>query len=162
MKVRTSKIPNAGRGVFLTFLGARELKPSRKRWGQSLVEQRPCRHLGSSQPLAATLPSGYGVSVKLEGKHLHGPYNCPFLLPTLKATLPGTDDIVKVRFAQYEDPYCEEELAGMRKEVGRIGLLGLYTVEDYVPAPKRTFSSLHQNCGVIEIDRYGPFQRSGT
>jgi hypothetical protein len=145
----------------LTFVGARELKPSRKRWGDKLVQQRPYRHLRSFEPLTATHPNGFGISVTLQGKHLHGPYNCRYLLPTLQATIPGSEDTIKVRFSNYEDPYCAEELAGMRKEDDRIGFLELYTEADYAPAPRRTFSSLHANCGAIEIDRYGPFQPSG-
>eukprot|EP00980_Cylindrotheca_fusiformis_P020053 scaffold7139_cov115-Cylindrotheca_fusiformis.AAC.3 len=161
LNVKSSSIPDAGRGVFLTFLGARELKPSRRRWGRRLQELREdfCP-LRTAEPLTAIHPDGFGITVRLEGQHLHGPYNCQSLLRTLKATIPGRDKSITVRFSNYEDPYCAEELAGMRKDVGRIGFLGLFTEEDYVPAPRRTFSSLHENCGLIEMGRYGPFQPS--
>lgn len=164
IRVKTSNIPNAGRGAFLTFLGARELKPSRKHWGEDLKKDRPPKYLRTlSEPATAMHPDGFGMAVTITGEHLRGPYNCQFPLRTLTAFIPDKypKPEMKVRFANFEDPYCEEEIAGMRKDPGRIGSLGIYTDSDYVHAPKRTFSSRHSNCGVIDIGRYAPFQPSG-
>jgi hypothetical protein len=112
----------------------------------------------------ASHPDGFGMSVTFKGEHLHGPYNSHYLLRTLKATIPdskGKEKEVKVRFSDFELPYYEDELAALRDPTNRIGLLGLYQESDFVPAPKRTFSSLHTRCGWIDIGRYGPFRKTG-
>jgi hypothetical protein len=166
--VDTSTIPNAGNGVFLTFLGARELKPSRKRRGEILSDERPHKELRLAQPMTACHQDGFNMSVTVAGKHLHCPYSCPYLLPTLRALVPddglnnkeGRKEI-KVRFSDFDLPYYEDELAGLRDPSTRIGFLRLHRESDYVPAPKRTFSSLHERCGLIDIGRYGPFRKCG-
>mmetsp|Transcript_13805 Transcript_13805/g.33421 ORF Transcript_13805/g.33421 Transcript_13805/m.33421 type:complete len:1310 (-) Transcript_13805:736-4665(-) len=108
VRVDKSNIPNAGRGVFLKFIGARELKPSRMAWGKK--GKHSTRRLPN--PLPARCPDGSGITVKLKGE----------------------------------------------KFPVRIGSKRIYTESDYVPAPRRTFSSLHPNCGAIELGRYGPFR----
>lgn len=69
MRVDKSNIPNAGRGVFLHFIGARELKPSRKAWGKNRkgwIRELP-------EPLPAIYPHGLGVTVKLKGEEFPDP-----------------------------------------------------------------------------------------
>lgn len=159
-----STIPNAGNGVFLTFLGARELKPSRRRRGRELIADRPAKEPNLSFPIDAIHPDGFGITVTITGEHLHCPYNSLCLLPSLKALVldsTGNERQMKVRFSDPELPYYEEELAAFRDPTEKIGLLGIYTEADYVPAPKRTFSSQNRKCGYIDIGRYGPFRKSG-
>jgi hypothetical protein len=57
--------------------------------------------------------------------------------------------------------YDDDELEGLRQPEKRIGHYGLFNEDDFVDAPKRTFSSLHSNCGYIDIGRYGPFLKEG-
>ncbi|CAJ1952524.1 unnamed protein product [Cylindrotheca closterium] len=106
VRVDKSNIPNAGRGVFLKFKGARELKPSRIR----KKRKRSTRKL--PDPLPALRPDGSDVTVMLKGEEFPVP----------------------------------------------IGSKRMYTESDFVPAPRRTFSSLHPNCGAIELGQYGPFR----
>ena len=104
-----SNIPNAGRGVFLKFIGARELKPSRI----GKKRKRSTRRLPA--PLPASCPDGSAITVMLKGEELPAP----------------------------------------------IGSKRIYAESDFVPAPRRTFSSLHPNCGAIELGQYGPFRPEG-
>jgi hypothetical protein len=83
LKVDTSTILNAGNGVFLTFLVARELKPSRKQQGKILFNERPHKELRLARPMTAFHQDGFNMSVTVTGKHLHCPYNCPYHLPTI-------------------------------------------------------------------------------
>ena len=162
LKARKSGLPNAGNGVFLTFLGARELKPSRRKRGEKLIEDRSY-HV--KQKLAQAIhPDGFGMSVKFTGEDLHAPYNVDYLLPDLEAAIPDSHNSGKktrVVFSDWELPYSEDELAAMRDPTNRIGFLKIHKESDYVPAPKRTFSWLHKNCGWIDIGRYGPFRKAG-
>jgi hypothetical protein len=172
LRVKTSTIPNSGKGVFLTFLGARELKPSKKRRGEELFEARVFLPPKLSKPLHAWHPVGFGtrmtMHMTLTGEHLRAPYNSNSLLPTLEAILPGAKlnkrgipKKTNIRFSDFDLPYCEDELVGLKDPSNRIGFLGLYEESDFVEAPRRTFSSLHENCGYIDIGRYGPFREEG-
>lgn len=168
LRVETSTIPNSGKGVFLTFLGARELKPSKKRRGEELFHDRETIEPKLSRPLHAWHPDGFGIHMTLTGEHLRAPYNSNNLLPTLEAIRPdakmnkkGIPKKTNIRFSDFDLPYCEEELVGLKDPSNRIGFLGLYEESDYVEAPRRKFSSLHENCGYIDIGRYGPFRKEG-
>ena len=150
----------------MTFLGARELKPSRCLRGKELINDRHYREFITAQPLEAIHPSlGYGMTLKLKGEHLHGAYNMQYLLRRLKALVPdhlnGGMKTLKITFSESDLPYAEEELEALRNPENRIGFLGLHRESDYVPAPRRTFSSFHQRCGWIDIGRYGPYTQAG-
>ena len=74
VRAKQSSIPNAGNGAFLTFLGARELKPSRLRRGDEIMEDRRYKPLPLSQPMEAVHPDGFGISFKVVGEDLCAPY----------------------------------------------------------------------------------------
>jgi hypothetical protein len=163
--IRESNIPNAGLGAFLTFLGARELDAEDKARGESRLigREQEWKQRLTTTPLLADHPDGYRLSLTLEGSNLHGHFNSPYLLKSLEAVLPDGRE-AKVRLANHEKLYYEDELDAFKstKDDERIGFLGLFKEADYFPAPKRTFSSLLKNCGVIDLGRYGPFKRQGT
>jgi hypothetical protein len=155
VEAQTSTIPNSGNGAFLTFLGARELKPSAKKRNESLWKKREVRVSALDDVMTAKSCDGCHASVKLVGDHIHSAYNCSFLVPD---SLNEETGVAKRDFERY---YSREELAGMRDPSNRIGFLKLNKESDFIPAPKRTFSSLHKSCGLINIGRYGPFRKSG-
>lgn len=165
LQVRTSSIPNAGYGLFLKFLGAKELKPSKRARGECIRESRPVNPNMFFDKLSLFHPRGFGMNLTINGEHLKAPYNSLYTRRTLQMTLP--DDRLHIRKQQtrtvnlkFSDPdiiYDDDELEGLREPTKRIGHYGLFTEDDFVDAPRRTFSSLHSNCGFIDIGRYGPF-----
>ena len=77
VEVRQSLIDDAGLGLFLTFIGARSLKPDVKNWSQLLKSNRHILHVPTQEELVARLPDDTSVLVKLKGKNLHGNQNNP-------------------------------------------------------------------------------------
>jgi hypothetical protein len=70
--VKTSNIPNAGYGAFLTYLGARVLtKEASDRSKRLLDKHVHCDNLDTLQPLQAQSLGGRRMSVKLTGNNLH-------------------------------------------------------------------------------------------
>ncbi len=121
------------------------------------------------EPLVAAHPDGFFVTVKLCGENLHAPFNCEpteLVLPSslvAAVTEPGSGMLkfMKVRFANPVDPYFEKEIEAMQnKGSGRVGLLGVHSLEDYVEAPHRTFQSCRGRWELIQLALYGPFQAS--
>ena len=165
LRVRTSSLPNAGNGLFLQFLGAKEMKPSK--WKRS-VEISDRRH-NVSHPhdeLRALHPEGFGIHVSVTGEHLKSRYNSSFPLKKLKAVLSqnGNSDTgrtMEVTFSDPDLPYDEDESRGLRNPEDYIGHFRLCTIDDYVDAPMRKFSSLYPECGFVDIGRYGPFRKQG-
>lgn len=96
--VRDSSIPGAGKGAFLTYLGARRLKPACVLLGDQEMKKRA----STKEELQATMPSGHGCTVKICGENLHGNNNSDFWLEAGK-----------------EDPF----VAAPEKEPERIGWL---------------------------------------
>jgi hypothetical protein len=89
-------------------------------------------------------------------------------LPKLKAVLPKSgcfsndgERTTVVTLSDPDLPYDDDELEGLRKPEKYIGHFRLFTIDDYVDAPKRKFSSLHPECGFVDIGRYGPFRKEG-
>lgn len=69
VKVRDSNIPGAGRGAFLTYKGARVVRPGVKR----RLRRAPPHPTRTRQPREAFLPDAeMGVTVTLKGTNLHG------------------------------------------------------------------------------------------
>jgi hypothetical protein len=77
--VKTSNIPNAGYGAFLTFLGARVLtKEALDRSNRLLDSHVHCDALETLQPLLAQTLGGRRMSVNLTGNNLHHNNNSIF------------------------------------------------------------------------------------
>ena len=169
LHVKESSIPKAGYGVFLRFLGARELKPSKKARLAEIRSMRPPKESTLFRHMTAIHSQGFGMKVTLTGEHLKSRYNSFYPLPELIASVPddrthrrkGTKRILRVNLSDPDLPFEDNELEGMRNPDKRIGHYGLFTVDDYVDAAKRTFSSLHLDNGYIDIGRYGPFRTQG-
>jgi hypothetical protein len=153
--VRASTIPNSGNGAFLTFLGARELKASAKKRNEKPWAQRTFRMSELAKPLTARFRDGRHASVKLQGEHLQSAYNCSYLVPE------SVDNGTGAAASDFESYYSQAEMVSLRDPSNRIGFLNLNKESDFIPAPKRTFSSLHKSCGLIDLGRYGPFRKSG-
>ena len=163
VEAKTSTIPHAGNGAFLTFLGARELKPSIKKRNESYLRKREnivsC-HLSEEanllyEPLTCRFENDRMASVSLKGEHLHTPHNCWYLVAD------SVDPETGSAIPDFNRHYTVEELDGMDNQANRIGRLKVNKVSDYIPAPNRTFSSLHKSCGLIDLARYGPYQKQG-
>lgn len=130
--VRTSTIPNSGRGAFLTYTGARKLRKNSlqkiqtaynaNRWmvpfGHDLLEAAEVDNAGK-------ITRGYSVRVKLSN------------------ALYGVDD--------YDSRQAKQFMLG-----NEIGFYGLHSESDYVESSDK-FSSLCEGCGLIDLGRYGPF-----
>lgn len=162
-------IQGAGKGAFLKFVGALELPPFRKRGAKYLREDRLFRPPNTMEPLVAAHPHGYFVTVKICGENLHTPFNNyqgGLLSSSLIAAVPrpmlGLTQFMKIRFANPEDPYLEKEIEAMQNDgdSNRVGLLGIHSLDDYVRAPDRTFSSYSGPWELIQLALYGPFQPS--
>ena len=167
LEARRSSIPNAGMGLFLHFLGAKEMKPSKLKRS---IEISDLRHniFHPHDELQAIHPEGFGIHVSVSGEHIKSRYNSSFPLKRLKAVLPQNGDhsnkrthTMKITFSDPDLPYDEDELRGLRKPEDYIGHLRLCTIDDYVDAPMRKFSSLYPECGFVDIGRYGPFRKEG-
>lgn len=171
LEAAKSYIPGAGNGVFLTFLGARELKPSVRKRGEAIIDDRPWGQVNELFDSRNVYHKhGWGMTVTITGKHLKAPYNSELAYPPLVATIPPeilpNGNVLQpkpmvVHFSDPDLPYSEMELQSLRDPKNRIGHYGLYSDADYVDAPRRTFSSLHANCGMIDIGRYGAYKKEG-
>lgn len=170
---KESKIPNAGMGAFLKFLGARVLKRKCKSRNDVLFSYR--EHVGaywgsddprviSREPLQAVGTDGVAFSVTLAGENVYGEPSNPYILRPLKAGGKGTRRIkLSLVCSDNRSLYFEDELEGLNptKESQRIGHLGLHREMDYVPSETITFSSLKNHCSMLDLGRYGPFRKHG-
>jgi hypothetical protein len=170
---KESKIPNAGMGAFLKFLGARVLKRKCKKRSDVLFSYR--EHVGaywgddnprmiSREPLQALGTDGVAFSVTLAGENVYGEPSNPYILRPLKAGGKGTRRIkLSLACSDNRSLYFEDELEGLNptKKSQRIGHLGLHREMDYVPAETITFSSLKKHCSMLDLGRYGPFRKQG-
>jgi hypothetical protein len=61
-----SQIPNSGLGAYLSYLGARKLKPECKEISERILEDICCHHVSDTRKeLKAELPNGRGVTLTL-------------------------------------------------------------------------------------------------
>lgn len=154
-------------GLFLTFLGAKELKPSSEQRRVAVDKMRAeNENYILFEPLVARRPLDVDLLVNLTGNDLKGHNNVLKLRPPLYASIRwkstrGPKKTVKVTFTDWTLPYDDDERQGIKSPDDHIGHHGLFTLDDFIDAPNRTFSSLHPNCGYIAIGRYGPFRRRG-
>lgn len=167
IQAKESSIPNAGNGLFLKFLGAKELKPSRRK---RQMEVEEFRHvvLDPYEELEAIHPAGFGINVDVTGEHIKTHHNtiCPFqkleaILFKTGNMITGEEKKMTVKFSDSDLPYDADELQGLRKPGERIDHYKLFCLDDYVDAPRRKFSYLHPESGFLDIGRYGPFLKEG-
>lgn len=70
--VKQSSIANAGNGAFLTFLGARVLRPEAAARSERLLKEHVIEELvGTHNPLVAETMGGKTMNVTLTGSNLH-------------------------------------------------------------------------------------------
>ena len=130
--MKESRIPGAGLGAFLTFLGARVLRDDVHPVDKSVSRELLVVNNGKlTMPLEATSRDGFGVSVTLNGATLAGK-TCNTIL----------GDHVHL------DGRCPK----------LIGSLGEYNESDFVLVPDIELFS--EDC-LIDIGRYGPVKKSG-
>lgn len=161
LQAQKSSVPNAGNGLFLRFLGAQEMKPTK--WKRR-IEIGNLRQIVSDpyNQLQACHPDGFGIHVDVAGDHIKSWYNALYRLQKLVALLPQRScdqgkRRCKVTFSDQDLPYNDDKLRGLRKPDNHIGHFKLCTIDDYVDAPMRKFSSLYPDCGFVDSGRYGPF-----
>jgi hypothetical protein len=164
--IKDSLIDGAGKGAFLKFMGAKELPPFRKRGAKYLEQDRWFRSPNTPlTPLVAAHPGGYFVTVKIDGENLQFHNYTGRVLPqTLVAAVPRPEleltQFLKIHFANPEDPYLERELDDMKDSsggTGRVGLFGIHSVDDYVTATDRTFTTYGDTWELVQLALYGPF-----
>ena len=141
VEANPSLIPNAGNGAFLTFLGAREARPS-----PTQDPPDPSSQVKTIQPLVSRDSDGYHMNVKVVGEHLQR----------------------KKKRIQYPPPKSLPPIHGLREKTAKVasaypwdlGSEGNRLLTDYVENPERIFSTCQKGCSPIELCRYGPFRRS--
>ena len=166
-RLYTSKslIPNSGLGAFLTYEGARLLKPEAAKRSKKLVNGRYPVDVPTSRFLEAKGIDGMNVSVVLEGDNLHGNGNNPYFRVTrfpLKAILQNGDCIrVTIGPASiHEDIDLLRKHKEIPSHVDGLGHFKINTNDDYVKS-EEDFCTHSDGCGLIDIGRYGPFLHSG-
>ena len=146
MEGKPSRIPNAGNGAFLTYLGAREVKdPGDESDAPPKVEIK--------QPLVSKDVDGYHMNIRVVGKDL------------LEA-----DD--KTKRVQYPASTSLPPIHGSPENCGigsgensnrypwKLKPRGKAMLSKYAENPDIAFATNQIGCSVIELGRYGPFRRS--
>ena len=158
--VKTSTIPGAGVGAFLTYVGAKLLNTTSKTFKicEELLSDSWHHEPMTMSRLSAVMPDGQTKSLFLTGENLHGNHNCvywPKRLPSkpLSAKVDGT--AIKIKIAG-ECLETFEELRNRPKD--GIGHLGMYTEENYedvtgIPCPPNLVFKL--------VGPYGPLSPNG-
>lgn len=136
-----SKIPNAGLGAFLTYMGARKIRSNSENYkvckdilsGCYFWEEQTMSHV------FAVMPDGRTKGVLLTGENLHGNYNCvywPRPLPmSKKAQIPCANSLAARSSTTLTVKVVGECLAVLKELEGRpndgMGHLGMYKDDDY-------------------------------
>lgn len=150
----------------MTFLGASKLKEKAKKKSDEMIkDRRVIVESDTKEPLTATIDN-MNVSVTLTGKNLHGNGNSNFFSMTrfpLEASLPNNRN-VSVTIVPNSAHECLQELRDkgeIPSPKNGLGHLEMFTEDDYEADHKITFSSKNNNCGCIDLGRYGPFLKTG-
>jgi len=158
-------VANAGKGAFLTFLGARELKPHCKEKGARKMECRitkTSKDIITMRPLQVQTPGGYNATLTLTGENLHGNNNNPYWPATmepLEAIMPGGRRRQRVLLHGQNLHYdSEDEILSPGASPKRIGFLGIHVESDYTRKSSKTFSMRDVS---INLGRYGPLKKAG-
>jgi hypothetical protein len=160
-----SQIPNSGLGAYLTYLGARTLKPECKEVSERILEDSFQHVSDTREELQAELPNGRGVTLTLISAE-NSNHNCDYW--------PSTAKTLEARFAKkdldvsslFGSPTEIVKLVGYgidshpeleNRPVGGIGFLGFHQESDYEPVSGIAFSE--DLC--IDLGTYGPLITTG-
>ena len=161
MEIGKSSVPGGGYGAFLTFLGARKLNRTFEITADERLERRNVIYeADTSKPLETQSSEGFGVSVSLTGRNLHGNYNSiywPQTVFSLPAVL-DTGNEVNVKLAGKNLHYDSEEEEEPLPFSKRFGLMDLQVESNYFPDNTSSFSNRN---GLIDLGRYGPVVKTG-
>lgn len=170
-----SKLPGAGMGAYIEFMGVKRLNKTSDERRLRLLYQLDHYESLTKQPLQAH-PSKYGsgVTVFLKGNDLHGNRNQDFQLKQLKAVIPKNalrkksilrmknEFTVRIKSEEdlqlnieYDANYVHDD-----SPLHPIGHLRVQTDCDYYLDHSTTEYDSNLNC--IDLGRYGPFQKGGT
>lgn len=162
--VSESKIPGAGLGAYLTYLGARALRSEKKAKYRQLLGESISVYSNMFDPLKARGEDGRTTLVRLTGEHLLSPFNCLYQPSTsipLEARIPSDASAsvfprcsVNVKLSGQGIQFHHEMIN--RPENG-IGFLGLNDNSDFISVPGRQFHL--RSC--IDLGAYGPLRLTG-
>ena len=123
VEVRTSSIPNAGHGAFLTYLGARVLRPEASARSARLLrgcyvdeDSAGSAIIPTRNTATARTPDGRMMKVTVTGENLHynDNYRCVLCFVFFLLLLFGKDIYLGMRtdafFARRNNPVCSEVL----------------------------------------------------
>ncbi|GKY98086.1 hypothetical protein MPSEU_000766500 [Mayamaea pseudoterrestris] len=128
--VKPSKIANGGYGAFLKYVGARRLiKNAYERGRRAMKEYKLCETEDTEAVLQAVSATGHGVAVKLTGDCLEHS-NSTYIHKEHNTPPPSIQN--------------------------GIGLLGMFTEDDYEAAPNVTFETTTY---CVSLGCYGPFRK---
>ena len=165
--VKPSQIPNSGSGAYLTYLGARLLKADRRFRSNDLLINSSISIVETTKPLTAAFRStGLRASITLTGKDLHendGNDFWPDTADWIEGIMPTTKKRFTLKLTGKNIHDTGEDLLHSRDlQPGEtpIGFRRYHKESHYeeVPLP---FCSYYEDCGFIDIGRYGPFRREG-
>ena len=139
-------------GAFLTYVGAYRLKQVEEERGSRMIDKRKAYFPQTTQLLDVTDTDGWEKTLRITGENLHGNNNNCYwpvhAIPTKGKTDQNCDvSIYPTGDSVYYDDQDErdakdvEEKLRLMKEKGLepIGHLGIYSIEDYDPAPDVPF-----------------------
>jgi hypothetical protein len=119
----------AGLGAYLTFLGARKLKPGRREKREWILKRVYSPFAQTKSILDFTTADGYVASLELKGENLHG--NKSY---RAKKRVSSTDQEIIRNAMNIKDP---------------IGDLGIFNADDY-----ETSNAAFNQRYLIDLDRY--------
>jgi len=158
-EVRPSSIVNSGRGVFLTYLGAKKLKPEASAKSSQLIKH----HVAVDNLLHSTLPAVFNdgkrasVTVSPQSLFLNDNHHL-WSKKRIKAYEKHMKKKPNIAFDE-NTVNCKihQEVQNLRSfipENERIGELGIHSIADYIDDDSEPFWSYEQ----IQLGRYGPFR----
>ncbi|KAL7521142.1 hypothetical protein ACHAWX_005840 [Stephanocyclus meneghinianus] len=158
-EVLQSNIAGSGRGVFLTYLGAKVLNPKANARSERLLSEHVFFDSHFSHQLSAVTQQGKRMTVTISPNSVHLNENNVLWSKQRSAAY---DAHIKQNPKQHFDENgvacsIHDEVQELRSSVPhteRIGQLGINSLFDYVDDDTTSFWSRH----LIELGRYGPFR----
>lgn len=136
-----SRIPNAGLGAFLTYMGARKINKDSETFKicEELLSDCYFYEETTMSHLVAVMPDGLTKGVALTGENLHGNFNCvywpKYLSDPIKAQVPSTNPCTETVWKSVNVRIvgeCVEAFQELRnRPENGIGHLGMYKPENY-------------------------------
>jgi hypothetical protein len=161
-----SRIPNAGYGAFLSFVGARRLTKESMERNDGLLEDADYKCNLENEPLDATMDEGRsGVSVRLEGAGLDR-YGRQYVSTTKLVALIQSNTLTEGSVLRTGQQRVRIYVEGMPSILDRkayyvsdpnrrIGHLGIHMESDYKWIKNPIFPAFFD---LIDLGRYGPFR----